>query len=454
MPVARIVVRIAAVVVIAIATHSSTVAAGQDRQPPAPQTQTRSDDRWAKVGEWQAYQAALSVRRAAANGTGAPQIGLNPTWPNRDYGFWEKAQREHPKDAAKFEPCVAKFVEAIDIIKGIAPLTKRPAWDHSIDQINAALRQARALIREGDQCLEHPEDAEPRRPLLKGRVEYNEGNPPLPPPEPEPPATTTSAVPDMGAMLRGLAGAIDALAPHYDMTRPHEGVRIISDIVVNMGLGYLAKNVPGAVRAVMNKRRGGRVYGGSNGGGLAPSSAGSWGDPAGIPPGMQIPASVGAFPRPVFLQETANSCGAACVRMVQKTVTGSDLPENTLRNMLKNPLGPAELRELQPLLRAGGVRTQYLSNATAEEVVRATANGRPALVHVGAQGNGHYMVVDGLARDASGKPFVLLRDPTNLEIVEASSRDLLKAAGHTETPIVSFDDFKNMFSGAALIVAR
>jgi hypothetical protein len=136
-------------------------------------------------------------------------------------------------------------------------------------------------------------------------------------------------------------------------------------------------------------------------------------------------------------------------------VKGTDIPEATLRNLLPRQLGPAEIKELQPLLRAAGVRTQYVANATVDDVVRATANGRPALVHVGAQGNGHYMVVDGIVHDAEGKAFALLRDPTNLNLAEASSRELLQAAGHTSTPVVALDDLKAMMtSGAALFVAR
>lgn len=96
-------------------------------------------------------QAAISVRHDATDGIGAPQAGLDPQYPEST-GIWKKAESEHPDEAKTLEPCVQDYFAAIEKIKQIAPLTRRPAWDVSAKQINAALEQAEELVKQGDQC--------------------------------------------------------------------------------------------------------------------------------------------------------------------------------------------------------------------------------------------------------------------------------------------------------------
>ena len=97
---------------------------------------------------------ALDVRRAAANGINAPQIGLEARYGKKELQRWREAQRKYPKWTEPFAPCVEKFELAIEEIRRIAPLTRRPAWDTSVDEINAGLRQARNLVGVGDSCME------------------------------------------------------------------------------------------------------------------------------------------------------------------------------------------------------------------------------------------------------------------------------------------------------------
>ncbi len=127
---------------------------------------------------------ALDLRRDAANGTGAPQIGLEQNWARQHIAKWDEQRRKHSKWTAPFEPCVEKFKLAIEQIRRIAPLTRRPAWDTSIDEINAGLRQAKNLIGVGDRCMQDAQQefnrmataaraANDRR-VLQGRAVYDE----------------------------------------------------------------------------------------------------------------------------------------------------------------------------------------------------------------------------------------------------------------------------------------
>lgn len=127
---------------------------------------------------------ALDVRRAAANGIGAPQIGLEARYGKKERQRWREAQLKYPKWTEPFAPCVEKFELAIEEIRRIAPLTRRPAWDSSVDEINAALRQARNLVGVGDSCMEdgryafnsmasRAKAANDRR-VLEGRIAHDE----------------------------------------------------------------------------------------------------------------------------------------------------------------------------------------------------------------------------------------------------------------------------------------
>jgi hypothetical protein len=126
---------------------------------------------------------ALSVRKAAADGTGAPQIGLDPNWPNKALAAWERQRAKYPEYSGSFDTCVTYFKAAIDQIKAIAPLTRRPTWDHSIDEINAAIRQAKNLINVGDECMKSATEEfgqkarvarqQNDRKILQGRIEQD-----------------------------------------------------------------------------------------------------------------------------------------------------------------------------------------------------------------------------------------------------------------------------------------
>jgi len=135
---------------------------------------------------------ADSVRHAAANGVGAPQIGLKSGYGKKEIENWEKQKAKYPDLAAPYDSCVTYYRAAIDQIKAIAPLTRRPKWDYSIDEINAGLRQAKNLIAVGDECVKHADPEAQRllqaakqeqdRKILQGRVEEDRrlNEPPAP----------------------------------------------------------------------------------------------------------------------------------------------------------------------------------------------------------------------------------------------------------------------------------
>ena len=493
----------------------------------------------------EASGAALDLRRDAANGTGAPQIGLNPNWAKKSYTHWDETTEKYPEAAAKYESCAEKFKEAIETIRPVAPLTKRPVWDQpgTIDRINEAIRQAKELITAGDKCMnavnEQSRPDQNGRTVLKGRVERTKGNRrlrrrtvetmspvtreeilrgchrcplrgaptgshnrdrshsrcrlravaydpcqnPVPPPgcrtspapsqrPPPSPVTDPNGDPDgLVKLFHLLDATLDKIAPHYDMTRPHEGLRIITDILVDMGLGYATKGMgkvlgdwvqarkalghaplPGSTRPVLAKNRGwqnGRATaersGGESGSGFGadlPHTGGS----------VPVPPVLQTTPRPVYLQETETSCGAAAVRMVNSTMTGRDLGELTFRNLTRNgesaaraSSGTVNIRQLADALNRTGLNAQAFENVTVDDIARATANGSPAIVRIGDFNAGHFAVVDGVATDAAGGRYLFMRDPANYGLSNPMTRQFLDGLGFSNAPVVAEKDFLNVF---------
>lgn len=139
--------RAAVIVAAAFALLAQRAAAQQTYSGGVEYDESRSH----QIAELDVTQAAISVRHDATDGIGAPQAGLDPQYPE-SVKVWKKAESEHPDEAKTLEPCVQDYFEATEKIKQIAPLTRRPAWDVSAKQINAALEQAEELVKQGDQC--------------------------------------------------------------------------------------------------------------------------------------------------------------------------------------------------------------------------------------------------------------------------------------------------------------
>jgi hypothetical protein len=135
-----------------------------------------------------AQQNALTERHTASIGPQAPQVGLDPDWPQKYYGGWDEFKEVYPTAAAPYEPCVKMFRQANDIIKGIAPLTRRPLWDVSGKQIGEATKRASDLVRQGDRCMNDAAAGRPTKPMLQGGVDKTE------------PAADTPAPPKSGGV--------------------------------------------------------------------------------------------------------------------------------------------------------------------------------------------------------------------------------------------------------------
>jgi hypothetical protein len=177
------------------------------------------------------------------------------------------------------------------------------------------------------------------------------------------------------------------LAPHYDLTKPNEGARIIKDILLGMALGRITSGASGALKTLFGKagKQVGQELGELGGklkppGGVSepslgsevPPSAGSqnplkggasevagtepiapsWGNPAqppssggaplvpqnswtNPPPGVTPPKFLSSTPRRAFPQERTNSCALACTKMVADTVTRRSLPESFYQQLAR-----------------------------------------------------------------------------------------------------------------------
>jgi hypothetical protein len=119
-----------------------------------------------------AVQAAyLSLNKDASDGTGAPQVGLNSSYPTGEKD-WTKAKAQYPAEAARFQPCVDKLQQAISLIKQVAPLTRPPISNGSLAKINANTSAATQLIAQARDCA-------PKQPMLQASAQIDQPN--LPP---------------------------------------------------------------------------------------------------------------------------------------------------------------------------------------------------------------------------------------------------------------------------------
>lgn len=296
-------------------------------------------------------------------------------------------------------------------------------------------RHAKALIDIQEGALD-----EEGQGYLKGRVVQEEGTPPEAPSGP----------------LIDLSNALNELAPHYDMTRPHEGLRIIGDIVTGMGLGYLAKGLGFAMKGAVGRLTGkamqeaaevatesaprpsswappgataeppagagGRVTTGPatsgrpTGGGGAASGTGTPGQipgggptggslppgavvpPRTLPPGVQVPDVLRNTPRPLYLQQTPSSCGQACIKMVSETVQRRSLPESFYRQLSRGGLGA------NPGGYAPGVGTQMgnLAQVMQKAGIRATVLSGQTVDDIAAATRNGYPAIARVGTDTAG----------------------------------------------------
>jgi hypothetical protein len=256
-----------------------------------------------------------------------------------------------------------------------------------------------------------------------------------------------------------LVNATNAMAPKYDMTKSGEGVRYMQDLLIRMGFSYLKAAIPAVMRGISTGepiQLPSPIYSWSPRGGGG--SEGLPRLPANLPPGLQLPRNLLTVPRPLRLQEEAASCGLACVRMLVETVLGVNQPESYYQGIAATDCDPgaykpgwgAEIDWLQKLTQTIGLHTTIATGQTMDQLDNATRYGFPALVHLGPEKDGHFVVVDGFARDAANNLFVIGRDPTNLALTGAENRQTLLGAGFENYFVDAWDAFRGSWQGQVI----
>jgi RHS repeat-associated protein len=140
---------------------------------------------------------------------------------------------------------------------------------------------------------------------------------------------------------------------------------------------------------------------------------------------VEIPGHVGEReplePQPgrrgeVHGQQTNNSCGIACSRMLIQDKTLVDTPEWMLREQAHDmgvylPDGGAKPHRLHELLEANGVSADQMRSASFDDLARNTGGDRKAIAKVWSPGGDHVIVVDRIERLPDGRSIVYKRDP-------------------------------------------
>jgi len=235
----------------------------------------------------------------------------------------------------------------------------------------------------------------------------------------------------------------------------------MEDSLLQMGLGFLVKNAVAVVRVAGSKA-------------LArlPKPVWNWGSLRGgsaraitstpLPPGARVPLVVRNTPRPIRPQERPDTCGAACVKMVVETIKRQTQPEAFYQTLARKGLldecayAPGKgipMSRLARSLQALGIKATLrdrLNRANIQELEAAVRDGYPAIAHLGPAKDGHFVIVDAFVQDSAGNWFVLMRDPLNLDLLEAGTKSLLEESGFRNFPVYSLSDFLTEWSGGAI----
>lgn len=383
--------------------------------------------------------------QAAAQITASPSSGYQP--PHDDQSDWPAvtAAQKGWTDSLAFNggeltqaernqlvPCAAHLNAAIDDMER--------GYRIQISQPSAlAQRTVVSLYAQGRAefaaCNSTGTPSPPRSPLT-GRVENDSSNIPD----------------DVSPPLAALEKLADQLAPHYHMTRPDEGLRVIKDSLLALGFGALAKNAGPLLRALVSRTPVSPPIAPLNwaSGTFAPLMS------VRMPPGLSAPAILKTTPRPLYLQEKITSCSLACVKMMVATVKRESVPESFYRALVRRapvtttaPLrsslyGPGQLttiKEQLDLLRRAGLNPTLATDQTLQDLYNATRSGYPALAHLGDLTDGHSIIVDAVARDAASNWFVFARDPWNLDLLGAGVRQMFEGLGFRNFALYTEQEF-------------
>lgn len=294
--------------------------------------------------------------------------------------------------------------------------------------------------------------------------------------------------------LQNLSNVLNAIAPHYDMvSRSDTGLRVIKDILVDMGAGHVTGLAAGALRRMAAKaggaalaaargvgkagnaaltagegavegaatragaatKAGGRGSGKFGSGNPVPDSGGAVEIPGimmgttgyKLPWGMKMPPMLAKTLRPTYFQEDTHSCVLACVRMVEETIKRVPLPEKALRSIVKGPAtfkpgvgtsGPV----IADMLTKLGINNRGWRRTGFYAIKKSVGNGYPAIVTFGKQ---HVAIVDAVAEHA-GQEWVFLRNSTNPEFWDATEREFFESVNYGNYVTMLKDDFMRLYN--------
>lgn len=262
--------------------------------------------------------------------------------------------------------------------------------------------------------------------------------------------------------LKNLSNVLDAIAPHYDIVSSNDvGLRVIKDILVDMGVGHLGSKIGPALKAMATKagqaaigaakkagraaaRRASAVAGGANRySGLGPGATipSSGANPKNIP----IPEILQKTPRPMHLQEEEASCVQACTRMVTDTIKRENIPESALRTRTGDFYTPGDGTDghaIATLLTDVGVPNSGWGVTNVGKLAQAVRDGYPAII---SYGNKHVSVLDAVV-EHDGAKYYFIRNPTNLGLVsDPQTLELLRNSGFSNYAVVAERDFLDSY---------
>lgn len=224
-----------------------------------------------------------------------------------------------------------------------------------------------------------------------------------------------------GPLLYVMADIAAFFAPNYDMTKPHEGVRVARDIWYDMGLAHLGDIAGKVIQKTISKHGDELVEMAARSADEAPAGsttasckasgaldnagwreAWTWDSP---PANVQTPPKLNNRPHPGYLSEFKDGCVQACVRMVHHTMKGTDLTDAMRRVTFDltayNPGAGTYLKQISRLLdRAGIPNTGLQSNVTFQQLKWGAQGPGPVVAQVRNDSGGlHSVLIDAIGDD-------------------------------------------------------
>ncbi len=225
---------------VVLCTTIATLPAQTGTQTPGGRLQGRVET--GPVPFIEAQGVVLSIYHEVGIAVQRPDYSATPDFP-KSLKRWRELAARDPATTGPFEPCVTLMVQAGEILKPVAPLMKRPAWDTSGPQINAATRQAHALLDQARDCIQR---------VQPGDVFSSNSNPNAKPgPLERPPETIEFPIPPAFDIfvpgLQNIADVVNFLSTYHPVETAYVGIGIAGGRLAAMGFPSNAVTVQQAV---------------------------------------------------------------------------------------------------------------------------------------------------------------------------------------------------------------